>query len=320
MFRKFSLFVLAVSILSSAGYAQENLGPDVPEELTAAQKKAADSGRDIFIVLTGPKWCPPCKALEENVFSNRPAVEMLERQFVTVYSEWHRVGADPAHREADRRHLKIRDFLQVRQGYPAMLLANAQGRIYYVKSGYLNTQTAAAFVNELLAKRMANLDNARILALLAEAEKNPKRNKELLLGASKRLRSVPSDALYLPSMWKLAELFGADAPKARSSWRRAAASLELGSIDTDAYPDRTLDLVTMLLEECSADFDRDPQLKEFVLRMRVRAYDAKSQPKKALATLKEIRTFAPDVSRIDQEIDWLERQVQRDLELSPREP
>ncbi|MFH5805788.1 thioredoxin family protein [Alienimonas sp. DA493] len=123
-------------------------------DLAAARQTAAAEGKDVLMLFTGSDWCPPCMALEENVFSQAPASRLTD-DFVPVLFDFP-MKKEQAPEIAARNE-------QVQQeygitGYPTVLLTSAGGTQY----GELHYQPryesggAAAFLADAKALRAEN--------------------------------------------------------------------------------------------------------------------------------------------------------------------
>jgi thioredoxin-related protein len=68
------------SLIGSTVRADDGFGTDV----AAAISKAKKENKDIMLLFTGSDWCPPCKKLEVEVFSQPDFVPGVENNFVLV--------------------------------------------------------------------------------------------------------------------------------------------------------------------------------------------------------------------------------------------
>lgn len=55
--------------------------------LRTAQKLAAQNDKPILIVF-GATWCPPCRKLESETFTDKKTVAMIEREFIPVHLDY----------------------------------------------------------------------------------------------------------------------------------------------------------------------------------------------------------------------------------------
>ena len=53
-------------------------------DMKAAVEEATEQDKDILLLFTGSDWCPPCKKLESEVFSQQEFLDGVSDQFVLV--------------------------------------------------------------------------------------------------------------------------------------------------------------------------------------------------------------------------------------------
>lgn len=105
-------------------------------DFDAAQKKAVEEKKDLLINFTGSDWCGWCIRLKEEVFSQGAFKKMAPSEFVLVELDFPRkpenVEKQP---EAVREQNEALAEKYGVQGFPTIILADAQGRPY-AQTGY----------------------------------------------------------------------------------------------------------------------------------------------------------------------------------------
>jgi thioredoxin-related protein len=100
-----------------------------------AKAKAKLEKKDLLIDFTGSDWCPPCKAMHKEVFSQVEFVEAATKTFVLVYMDFPRgeehkkLVVDAASNERVREAYGVTSF-------PTVILATSDGMPYVRTGGY----------------------------------------------------------------------------------------------------------------------------------------------------------------------------------------
>lgn len=108
----------------------------VHDDMAAAMSQAKAEGKDILIDYTGSDWCGWCIRLDKEVFSQEMFKEQAPEKFVLVALDFPR--DKPQTEEVKAHNVKWREKAEeagLFQGYPTILLANAEGE-FYAKTGY----------------------------------------------------------------------------------------------------------------------------------------------------------------------------------------
>ena len=117
-------------------------------DVAAAQQVARDEGKDVLMLFTGSDWCPPCQALEREVFAKAPSARIKER-FVPVMLDFPRY--EPAISEISAETVAQNEVWSERLGidsFPSVVLADADGEEYARTRGY-GGDDAAGFLETL---------------------------------------------------------------------------------------------------------------------------------------------------------------------------
>ena len=141
-------------------------------DIDKAMAQAKAENKDLLIKLTGSDWCPPCKALEKNVFSNVDFVKGVEGKYVCLYLDFPRSEEAKAKVVDMAANEAMRDAVGL-SGYPTVVLALPDGTPYAKMSGYGGTPAEAYLEN--LTKVTGQRDVvSKALACTAEAAPSDK--------------------------------------------------------------------------------------------------------------------------------------------------
>jgi len=148
MTRSRTLFLLGLLTASGALRAGE---PAFLSDLAAAKTLAAKEHRQLVIEFSGRTWCPPCKALRAEVIPS-PEFAAFAQTRVLVHLDYPRksertpekIAADPAL----ARLMAAKDAFKI-EGFPTVVLLDAQGRELGRVLGYEPGQGAAEYLKQL---------------------------------------------------------------------------------------------------------------------------------------------------------------------------
>lgn len=79
----FGLYILSLSLVTFATTSAQNLGPQWMTDLASAKAAAQQSGKLVLVHFWMPN-CPPCVALERDVFSQPQVTKIMQERFVLV--------------------------------------------------------------------------------------------------------------------------------------------------------------------------------------------------------------------------------------------
>ena len=99
-------------------------------DLQKAMAEAKKSKKQIFLLVTGSTWCPPCKNLEKSVLSKPEFLSMAAQSLVLVKADIPR-GAKPA-----AGAIAAMQFVKHSGGVPSAYLLNADGTIIDKQVGF----------------------------------------------------------------------------------------------------------------------------------------------------------------------------------------
>jgi len=151
-------------------------------DLELAKAKAQAEGKDLFIDFTGSDWCTWCIRLDNEVFAFQPFYDYADKNFVLVKLDFPRgPGAITEEQKTHNNAVKTH-YGSVVQGFPTILLADAEGRAYartgFEFGGPTNYVTHLTGLQEIRAERDAAFTAA---AELQGAEKAKKIEEGLLV-------------------------------------------------------------------------------------------------------------------------------------------
>lgn len=138
----------AFSLLATSAFGA---GEGWMTDFEAAKKKAAAENKDLLLEFTGSDWCPPCKTLNQNVFSKPEFVTDASKKFVLVALDYPNKKQLPAAEKAQND--KLIGLYKV-DSFPTILLCDASG-MPYARHGFQEGGPAkylTSLVNKMPAK------------------------------------------------------------------------------------------------------------------------------------------------------------------------
>ena len=101
-------------------------------DFEAAKAQAKKEGKALLVEFTGSDWCPPCKKLHKEVFSQSDFVKKASEDFVLVELDFPRKTKIDA--KLKEQNEKLAEKYKVR-GFPTVLLMDANGKVFK-QAGY----------------------------------------------------------------------------------------------------------------------------------------------------------------------------------------
>ena len=143
--KKFLTQILSVcavlAVTSSAALAAAGWEEDY--EKAVAQAKAEK--KMVLLDFTGSTWCPPCKALKREVFSQTEFQEYAKKNLTLVELDFSPYGK-PVSKQFEKAHQKLADDFRITQ-FPTVIVLSSEGKkigqVGYVPGG------PKAFIAEL---------------------------------------------------------------------------------------------------------------------------------------------------------------------------
>jgi len=258
-------------------------------DIDAAKKSASDSKKDLLIDFTGSDWCGWCIKLNDEVFKHDAFKAGVKDSFVLVEIDFPREkGKLPE--DARKRNTELGEKYAV-QGYPTILLCDAEGKPYAVTGyeeggpekyvGHLNelrknkTQRDEAFAK---AEKANGVEKAKVLLTALDAMKLDEKVVANFYGdIAEQIRTAdPKDETGF-------------AKKAEASKRLEAFQKSLQEFGAKRDHDGALALVDKTLKE--GGFDEEATLQIMMTRAAIFASSAKFD--EALKAVDEAKAFAP---------------------------
>lgn len=112
------LFVLVALVTGSYAEAPKGWETDVD----VAIKRAKKENKAVMIEFTGSDWCPPCIAMNKNVFSKDEFFKEASKDFILVHLDFPQ--KDP---ELAKKNLPMHEKYKV-PGYPFVVLLDSEGK------------------------------------------------------------------------------------------------------------------------------------------------------------------------------------------------
>ena len=206
-------FTVGVAALSAPAFANTLEGWST--DLDKALETAKAQNKNVLVEFTGSDWCPPCIAMRKNVFSKKEFVDAASKNFILVELDFPQ-DKSKLSEETQKQNKELGDKYAI-QGYPTILLTDAEGRPYaatgYQKGG------PEKYVEHLdeLRKNKAKRDEA-----FAAAEKAEGVEKAKALVAALDAMGL-EDEMVANTYGDIAEQIKAADPKDETGFEKKAA-------------------------------------------------------------------------------------------------
>ena len=131
-----SPFALAIGAVLSCAAATAPGGDGWTDDFAAAKVRAAKEGKDLLVDFTGSDWCHWCIKLSEEVFEHEAFEKEASKDFVFVELDF------PRRKQLAPEVKEQNAALQAKfgiQGFPTVLLMDAEGRPYAYAAGSART-------------------------------------------------------------------------------------------------------------------------------------------------------------------------------------
>ena len=129
------LAILAVGItaMTLSGFAQAGGEGWIRDDYDTALKTAVEKDMPILIDFTGSDWCPPCKQLNAEVFSQSLFMEEAGKKFVLLELDYPRGGNQTD--EVKEKNEKVSEKYKI-EAFPTILLTDTKGEVFARTTGY----------------------------------------------------------------------------------------------------------------------------------------------------------------------------------------
>ncbi len=232
-------FALSLIVLIlSAGYAAAG-GDQWMTDLEAAKAKAAESNKYLLVEFTGSDWCPPCKKMKKEVFSQEAFLSGASEKFILVELDFPRdksklTPEQHAHNIAARERYEVK-------GFPTVLLADARGKEFARSVGY-RAGGPEAFIKYLDRQIEAK-------GILAEAEKAEGPAKAKLLDRALNAMGYEAIAKRDDLVDQIIEIDADNTLGLKNKYECSRAITGLTEMPRDTRPQKLLDKLNGLIEQ-----------------------------------------------------------------------
>lgn len=138
---------VGIAALSASAFATAPEGwlTDVDEAVAVAKKE----NKSVMIEFTGSDWCPPCIAMQKNVFSKKEFFEKASEKFVLVYLDFPRGDT-----EVRDKNMPLAEKYKV-EAYPTIVLLDGEGKEFtrFIASQHPTVEGFLAHLDASIEKR-----------------------------------------------------------------------------------------------------------------------------------------------------------------------
>ena len=245
IFRKIAAVTLIFVVFGQA-FAEEPWFDDIQKAI----EQAKQSDKDLLLLYTGSDWCPPCKKLEEEVFSQPEFLDEAKREFEFVMLDF------PKQKQLDAKTIEQNQQWASKfgvSGYPTVILMDKDQRPYGI-TGYRDggVQNYLGILGEFKQKRIRR-DEAFIKADKAEGAERAK----LLDAGLSEMESDLAELYYDKIVKEIVEIDNEDKLGLRTKWNASKDSEMRKIIMTDIVTVSRLekpDLAIKFIDEVLAEF------------------------------------------------------------------
>ena len=259
-------------------------------DFEAAKKLAAESKKDLLLDFTGSDWCGWCIKLNKEVFSLDPFKEGVKDKFVLVEVDFPKDDSKLSE-ETKTQNKELGEKYAV-QGYPSIILCDAEGRPY-ATTGYKEGGPVkyVAQLNEMRGNK-AKRDEA--LATAAKAEGVAK--AKALIAA---LNAMKLDEKVVSNFYgDIADQIKAADPKDESGFgKKAAAKKRMADFQEDLQvfaTNKDMDGALALVEKALKEGGFQPEETVEIMMTRAVILAMQNKVDDAIKAVDETKKFAPE--------------------------
>jgi thioredoxin-related protein len=276
-------------------------------DFEAAKKQAAESKKDLLVDFTGSDWCGWCIKLNDEVFKLEPFKTGVKDSFVLVELDFPKDKSKLS--EATQKQNAELGKTYAVQGYPTILLCDADGRPY-ASTGYQpgGPEKYVAHLNTLRGKK-----TQRDEALSTASKATGPAKAKALIAALDAMKL--QDAVVTHFYGDIAEQIKAADPKDESGFgKKSAAKKRWADFQTALQEfaskqdmDGALAHVDLTLKD--GGFEPEETLQMMMIRASI--FAQQKQFDKAIQAVDKAKAFAPDSPMIPQ-IDGFRKRLEDD--------
>ena len=246
---------LLTNIAASPSWASPNDG--FITDMEAAVEQAKEQDKDLLLLFTGSDWCPPCKALEKEVFSQQEFLDGVSDEFVLVMLDF------PQKKQLEQELKEQNDSLAAKfaiSGYPTVIMVDTDLKPFafsgYKQGGPENYIKLMTEARQLRIQRDENLAAAK--------DKTGAERAELLDAAIAGLGEDVATIYYADIVEEIVKLDKDNSLGLRGKWNADADTEARKVILADllvrsrlAKPKQTMQFIDEVLTEFDfSDFER----------------------------------------------------------------
>ncbi len=113
-------FSMSLAAVSAPAFAAEV--PGWTTSIEAALETAKKENKDVMVEFTGSDWCPPCIAMQKNVFSKKEFVEGASKNYVLV-----KIDMPQKDKETAEKNQPAVEKYKI-EGFPTIVLLSSDGK------------------------------------------------------------------------------------------------------------------------------------------------------------------------------------------------
>ena len=239
--------------------------PGFTEDAKEAIARAVDQDKDIIFLFTGSDWCPPCKALEKNVLSEKDFLFEVSKHFVLVKFDFPKRT-----KQSEEIAKQNQEYLQKYGigGYPTLVLTDNLLKPFafagYAEGDFKNYLAILEEARELRVERDENLKKA-------EGKTGAERAK-LLDQAISKMKSEIVEVYYPEVIAEIVELDKDNSLKLREKWNAGADAEMRKVVMTDLLmvsklekPELAIKFIDEVMEEI--DFTDAQKLEVYQMKL-----------------------------------------------------
>jgi len=113
-------FSMSLATLSAPAFAAEVSGWST--NIDAALETAKKENKNVMVEFTGSDWCPPCIAMQKNVFSKKEFVEAATKNYVLV-----KIDLPKGDKELAEKNQPLVKKYKI-EGFPTVVLLDGKGK------------------------------------------------------------------------------------------------------------------------------------------------------------------------------------------------
>jgi len=274
-------------------------------DFSAAKKQAADSNKDLLVDFTGSDWCGWCIKLNEEVFSHEAFKEGVKDKFVLVEIDFPK-DKSKLSEETIKQNTEIGEKYGI-QGYPTILLTDAEGKPY-ASTGY-QKGGPEAYVEHLDELRGSKEKRDAAFATAAKAEGVTKA-KELVAALKAMALSDEMVANFYGDV--VSQIKASDPDDETGFTKDAESKAKLATFETklrEKAMAKDMDGALELIDSTLKDGGFGPEETQKMIMTKASIFAQQKKFDEALKAVDEAKAAAPD-SKMNEGIDGFRKRLE----------